>query len=146
MKFLITLLLIISTGYSQTAKLDGATMGYSIKDNFILLYVPVSLFVTDDSDYHVRVRIRRELPIGTINGIEYGYMVEQPFFEYDGYKLPMFWAFSTLYSVKCKPIKKDRIDTVFKLYYTKKGDYYLTIDKMCYDGVIESSEVSITIK
>jgi hypothetical protein len=146
MKFLILFLSIISIGYSQKAIVYGASISYSNNPNRILLYTPVSLFETTDNDYHVRVRLRREAPIGVINGVEYGYLIEQSFFEYDGYKLPMFWAFSTLYSVKYKTKKNVSVSTLFEIFYTKPGNYYMKIDKMCYDDVMESSEVSITIK
>ena len=146
MKFLIALLFFISFGYSQKSGICGASFSYSKKSNSILLNTPISLFQTEDADYHVRVRLRREVPVGAINGVEYGNMIEQPFFEYDGYKTSMFWAFSTLTSVKHKVKKKGTIDTNFELFYTKKGEYFMTIDKKCYDNVIESNEVSITIK
>ena len=146
MRYITFFILFSIFGYSQKCESNGATIAYSKKINSIFLYTPVKLFVTDDSDYHVKVSLRREVPMGIINGVEYGYLIEESFFEYDGYKMPMFWVFSISNSVKYKTKKGVSVSTLFEIFYTKPGNYYMKIEKMCYDDVIESSEVSITIK
>ena len=145
MKTIFLFLFFVTFTYSQK-NINEATISYSQKTKSILLHTPVAMFMTEDGDYEVRVRLRRYIPMGIINGTEYGYLMEQPCFEYSGYKLPMFWAFTTEASVKYKSIKKDRIDTKFQILNVKPGTYHLIVDKLCYREVIESSDVSIIIK
>jgi hypothetical protein len=146
MRNILLLLFFVTLSYSQKNSTCGATISYAPKTKSILLNTPIALFTTEDSDYEVRVRIRRYVPMGIINGTEYGYVMEQPCFEYTGYKLPMFWAFSTEASVKYKSNKGERIDTRFEIFNAKPGTYHLIVDKLCYKEVIESSDVSIIIK
>ena len=146
MRTILLFLFIVSFTYSQKNSTSGATISYSTKTKSILLYTPASMFETLDSDYEVSVRIRRYVPMGVINGTEYGYIMEQACFEYSGYKLPMFWAFSTEASVPYKSNKKERVTTKFEILNAKPGTYHLIVDKLCYREVIESSDVSIIIK
>lgn len=146
MKTTFLFLFFVAFSYSQKNNIGEATISYSEKTKSIFLCTPVSMFETEDRDYEVRVRLRRYVPMGMINGTEYGYIMERPCFEYSGYKLPMFWAFSTEASVKYKSNKSERIDTRFQILNVKPGTYHLIVDRLCYREVIESSDVSIIIK
>ena len=140
MKNLLILLLIATSTLAQTTNtLHGATLSYDKKTKKMTLNMTEKTFAyPDNSDYDTEIRITRDYDISlTINGVDYGSMVE-PCFYMNGYKHPMFSAhwIEKKKSLPCITIKDDYI---FQFPKPSPGEYVITINKRCDEKYIEET-------
>lgn len=146
-KILIIFLLGIMTTFAQTTKVKGVTLSYNKKEKSMTLFIQDDVFkYPDNSDLETEIKIRKNFELSMIiNGQEYS--VTDPYNNYfyiEGFRHPMFYAFTTERPGNCTIVKEFKI---YKFTKVEPGEYILVVSKVC-DGkyVEEKSTGSIIVE